>query len=760
MIDANTGGMPSLPLRCALLGGGGVLAMTSAFWLGSEPSGLVAGLAGLGGAALAAAGCFWQARRQRDLEELNRLTAEHQPLKDSPDIWLNTLDREGRVVTWNRAAERISGYSASEVVGRADIWRWLYPDENYRQYVCTQADDILSQGSVAFDLVTTIRAKDGRQVMLSWNSRRLMDASGDCIGSIALARDVTLERRAQEAMRLHASVFESVDPIAITSPEGVVLKVNRAFCRLFGQEARHVIGRTLQALHRGERGQDPYEQVWRHLKQADEWSDELNIRSREGAPLPVHLSVSTVRDEEGRITHYVVHWRDISKRKAYEEQIRRQALYDPLTGLPNRRMVVGRLEQEMGRARRIQGYGALLFLDLDRFKQINDTHGHSVGDALLKHLSQRLLGVLRAEDTAARLGGDEFVVLLGAEAGPRDEAASRARRVGDKILSVLREPVTVGDYTLSVSASAGLALYPGDQLSAEQLMQKADSAMYLAKEEGRDTLYFFSDAVQAKVDHRQVIHNELRQAVDQDQLLLHFQPITSADGELHAVEALLRWQQPEALPRLPAEFIAVAEQTGLIAAIDVWVIREACQQLVTWQQQGLFPAGRILALNISAQLLMLSDFAERVEQILAQTGAPGDAIVLDVNESLLNKDMPGLEAAMQAVGRHGVRFAVDDFARGHCSLVQLQRLPIRALKLSEYFVAGLPDDDTAVAIVDAALGMARSLGLDVVAKGVENAQQLAALQARACRYFQGYHISPPVTAGRMTEMLSAGYIPL
>ncbi|WP_097459376.1 sensor domain-containing protein [Mangrovitalea sediminis] len=698
-------------------------------------------------------------REQRAVAEQVRSLNEYMDsIIDNADIWLNTLDDAGRIVIWNKAAERLSGYRREEVMGRSDIWAKLYPDEAYRNYVFSRAMDILKRGSVALDLVTTIRTKQGKQVTLSWNSRMLTRLGHETIGSIALARDVTLERRAEEELRLNASVFETADPLAITSPEGVFVRVNRAFCELFGYDADEVAGRSVHDLDREAASEkSPYEPVWLHLRSNDQWSGELLEHRRDGSELPVFLTVSTVRDEDGRITHYVSHWQDISERKAFEAQIQRQALYDPLTGLPNRRLALTRLEQELGRARRIRGFGALLFIDLDRFKQINDTHGHRIGDSLLTQIAQRIHDILRAEDMAARLGGDEFVVLLGAEPGTRDEAMARAIRVGEKILEAVRQSVSAGEFDISISASAGLALYPEDGMGAEHLLQKADSAMYHAKEGGRDTIHFFSDAVQAKAEYRRSLHNELRTALQDDALELYFQPLADDEGRLHSLEALVRWPHVESL-RMPDEFIVVAEQTGLIVPVDNWVIREACRLLATWSKDPAVADDFSLMVNISAQYLLLPDFVQRIGMILDETGAPADRLVFDIDETTLHNDYPGLEAAMLNISQRGIRFAVDDFGAGYSSLAQLKRLPITAIKLNESFVAGMDQDDNCRAVVEATYNMAASLGLDVVAKGVETAEQLAALHGRRYRLFQGHHIRSPMPSGALDNVLKWGRV--
>jgi len=691
-------------------------------------------------------------------EQIRSLNEYMDSIIDNADIWLSTLDEEGRIVIWNKAAERISGYRREDMVGKSDVWALLYPDPAYREYVFSRAMDVVRQGSVALEFVTTIRTRFGRDVTLSWNSRRLTDSSGRTVGSITLARDVTLERQAQESLRQHASAFQTVDPIAIMSPEGTLLRINQAFIQEFGYSETDVVDRPLKDFHIPETEDDPQVRIWQALKLADQWMGELMARRADGTLLPVQLTLSTVRDEQGSVTHYVAHWKDISKRRAFEEQIQRQALYDPLTGLPNRRLALSRLAQEVGRSNRIGGYGALIFMDLDRFKRINDVHGHRVGDTMLRELAGRIQSALRAEDMAARLGGDEFVILVGAEAGDRDAAFTRAQRVAEKVLNVVRRPVTVGNYELHVSASAGLALYPEPGISPEDFLQRADSAMYRAKEQGRDGIRFFSPALQARAHERQGIHDALVRALDAGRLDVEYQPVTDSGGRLRAVEALARWPELEAGGLETKELISVAEATGLIGRLDLQVLQIACDHLAQWGRLGLLPAKCMLMLDLSYQLLALEQFPAELAQILERTGAPAERLVLDVDESVFRDQHPALESAMTTLSDLGIRFAVDDFGAGHSSPAQLKRLPITALKLSDKHIRELPGEENSVAVVEACLGVGRSLGLDVVAKGVETEAQLRSLRERACPYYQGRYLSPPLKAAALESLFREGAV--
>lgn len=686
-------------------------------------------------------------------EQIRALNEYLDSIIDNADIWLNTLDREGRIVTWNKAAERISGYLRDEVQGRTDIWNWLYPDESYRNWIFSRAMDILERGAVASDLETTIRTKDSRQIVLSWRSQMLTNTAGETVGSIAVARDVTLERRAQEALQLHACVFEAAEPLAIANSERVVLRVNRAFTHMFGYAAEEIIGRTLLDVRRDQDPEPGFGRLWEELEATDRWFGELWERRKDGTSIPVRLAMSTVRDRQGAITHYVAHWQDISERKAFEAQIQRQALYDPVTALPNRRLATSRMEQELGRAQRLTGFGALLFLDLDQFKLINDSHGHAMGDALLVIVAQRLQSSLRIEDMAARLGGDEFIVLLGSEFGTQDEAAVRARRVGEKILAAIREPITIDQCDLRVSASIGIALYPAADLDAAGLLQRADRAMYCAKEDGRNTLHFFAEANRAASGHRQSRACGHDPSIEDESLLLSYQPIADVRGRVSAVEALARWQLPEQGLCLPTRILPMVAEIGLGAAVDCWVLSAVCHKLATWRSRRVFPPRLRLVVNVSPQLLGLPDCCWHLQRIIQDSGVQPENLVIEITQAALGNDRQQLAAAMRAIREWGIGFSVDEFGSEHAPSAQLESLPIDTVKISPSLIAGVPGNDASAQVIETALRMAASVGVGLAAEGIDTYEQLDFLSSCGCDLFQGSRISAPLAEAALIALL-------
>lgn len=680
--------------------------------------------------------------------EIRALNTYMDGIIDNADIWLNTLDQEGRVVIWNKAAERISGYRREEVVGRRDVWEWLYPDPEYRERVLAQVRELLGEERARIALETTIVSRDGRRVVLSWSSRRLPGADGRAMGALAIGRDVTAEREAEQSLRLHASVFDTAEPMVIADREGQLIRVNEAFTRLLGETEERLLVRSLAEL--GDAGGDS---VWSRLVEEGRWHGELLERHRDGREIPVRVVLSTVRDSRGEITHYIGHWQDISERKAFEARIERQALHDPLTRLANRRLLLMRLEQELARARRTAGHGAVLFLDLDHFKQVNDSYGHALGDALLTGMAERLQTVLRAEDMAARLGGDEFVVLLGPESGTLEDAAGRAHRVGEKLLGELRRSMNLGGYELRLSGSIGVALYPDEQVGAEQLLQRADHAMYRAKGEGRDRLVFFSPALQAESEARRARHAELRRALDEETLELYYQPVVRRDGSPAGAECLLHWPGADAPPRPARELMPLAADTGLAAAVDTWMLTQACRAVAELTEAGLLGAGMHLGVNLSPALLALEDFPRRLERILADTGAAPERLVIELGEATLLRAGARLAVTLRGVRELGVRFAVDDFGTGHSSVMQLRHLPVDWIKVDRMLVSELPENAAACSVVSAAFGVARCLGLGVVAEGVDTRAQVEHLCGEGCELFQGNLFWPPLDRAQLAWSL-------
>jgi diguanylate cyclase (GGDEF)-like protein len=472
------------------------------------------------------------------------------------------------------------------------------------------------------------------------------------------------------------------------------------------------------------------------------WAGEIWNRHKDGGIYPEWLTITAVKNDAAQVTHFVSAFSDISERKAAEKQIRNLAFYDPLTNLPNRRLLMDRLQLAMAAGSRSHAVSALMFIDLDNFKVINDTLGHHIGDLLLQQVAQRLLDCVRVEDTVARLGGDEFVIMLERLSSDSQEAAEQAGLIGGKVLTALREKFLLVSGTCHTSASLGIALFTDQRESMDGLLKRADMSMYQAKAKGRNMLQFFDPQVEAAVHAKAALEASLRDALAEQQFCLYYQPQVSADGTVAGAEALVRWLHPVRGLVSPAEFIPLAEQTGLIVPLGAWVLEAACEQLVRWAACA-DKAHWMLAVNVSALQFRRADFVDRVISILAHTGANPKRLKLELTESLLVDQIEDVISKMTSLKAMGVGFSLDDFGTGYSSLSYLSRLPLDQLKVDQSFVRDIESSDNAAVICAATISLAHSLGLKVVAEGVETQAQLYFLTSvHQCDLIQGYLFSP------------------
>ncbi len=552
------------------------------------------------------------------------------------------------------------------------------------------------------------------------------------------ARDLAL-KSSQRNLYLAGKVIESsLEGIMVTDAEARILSVNPAFTHMTGYTPEEVIGRSPSLLNSGRQSPAFYARMWEGLVAEGKWQGEVWNRRKSGEVYPQLLHITAIRDRDGRLTHYAALFTDISRLKETEARIRDLAYYDPLTGLPNRRLLEDRLQVEIGHAARLRCRLAVLFVDLDRFKRINDSLGHSVGDKLLVEIAARLRGSLREDDTVARMGGDEFLVILNNLAGP-DEAAMTARR----LVGALRRPVHIEGRELVVTTSLGVSIYPDDSQDADTLIKHADVAMYRAKDEGRNSFQLFEPAMNARSLEHLALETALHRALPRKELLLHFQPLVdAADGRLVAAEALLRWQHPDLDLVSPADFIPLAEETGLIVPIGEWVLRSACEHHRAWREAGGTPLRMMV--NISARQFRDEGFLAMVGSVLAETAMPPACLTLELTESMLMDGTERTIARLEQLRALGVGLAIDDFGTGYSSLAYLKRFPIDELKIDRLFVRGIDRETRDGALVAAIISLGHSLGLRVVAEGVETPGQLAVLQHEGCDLAQGFHFSAPL----------------
>ncbi len=563
-----------------------------------------------------------------------------------------------------------------------------------------------------------------------------------------------IERQTADAhIRWQASVLDQArDAIVVLDMKQQVTYWNKGAERLYGHTHEQALGQNVKSLLCLDPAafQHAAEEVTTH----GEWSGEMTKQHRDGTVIDTEGRWTLVRSDSGESDSVLAISTDIRERKSTEREIQRLAFYDALTGLPNRMLLMDRAHHALAQATRSGAGGAMLFIDLDNFKTLNDTLGHDKGDLLLQQVAQRLQTCVRGSDTVARLGGDEFVVMLGAQSGGAPERAMEARAVAEKILTILAMPYQLGNHHYRTTPSIGIAPFTGGEQTVGDLLKQADLAMYQAKTGGRNTLRFFDPQMQAVVSERAALEDDMRAALAQGDFLLHYQPQVRHNGDLLGVEALARWKHREHGMIPPGKFIPVAEDTGLILTLGRWVLHTACQTLAQWQAE---PRLRHLtmAVNVSSKQFRSSTFVQDVSRILAVTGAPADRLKLELTESVLVDNVEGVIATMEALRATGVGFSLDDFGTGYSSLSYLKRMPLQQLKIDQSFVHDLLSDPNDAAIVDTIVALSAALGLDVIAEGVETLEQRQVLLEAGCMTFQGYFYSRPLSALALQELLAA-----
>jgi diguanylate cyclase (GGDEF)-like protein/PAS domain S-box-containing protein len=580
-------------------------------------------------------------------------------------------------------------------------------------------------------------------------------------GAIGLDNATTYNALAaqKQELRVAAVAFESQEAMLVADAQHNILRVNRACCSITGYLAEELVGRRPDVLQF--RRQDVTVSLSRiaTLEEGDNWSGELEVMRKDGTPVPLWISITAVRSQQHQVTHYVYAASDMTERKRAEQEIRKLAFYDPLTQLPNRRLLMDRLSHALSISERTGAEGALLFIDLDKFKTLNDTRGHHIGDLHLMQVAERLKDCLRECDTVARWGGDEFIVVLEGLGGEADDATRRAASVTQKVLASLNEPYQLqGQYHHS-SPSIGVVMFRGRTLSPDELLKRADLAMYQAKGSGRNTVSVYDPAMQATVALHAQLEADLRQALHGDQFQLHYQPQVGIDGQLLGAEALVRWNHPQRGIVPPGDFVALAEDSGLIIPLGQWILRTACMQLRAWSENPA-TAHLSVAVNISARQFYDTQFVEQTLAVLEETGIDPRRLKLELTESLLIKGLDSVIDKMHVLMQRGVRFALDDFGTGYSSLSYLKRLPLEQLKIDRSFVRDIFKDENDVAIVRAIVTLGQSLGMQVIAEGVEEERQWTFLESIGCQAFQGYFFGRPVPIAEFGAACGAGMRPL
>ena len=653
---------------------------------------------------------------------------------------------EGVITSWNGAAEKMYGYTTAEVVGR-DL-SLLVPLEKQAEMLAIME---WTRAGLPIECLETRRlTKTGSVLDVSASISPIRDAMGRITGTSTIIRDITLRKRTEEQLRLQSSALEAAaNAIVITDYEGTIVWVNRAFTTMTGYSKEEVLGKNPRMLKSGEQPESYYADLWSTISSGKGWHGEIVNRRKDGTTYTEEMTITpVVRDVHNPANRYFIAIKqDITNRKAAEKQIQFLAYYDALTELPNRTLLQDRLAKALAGARRRKEKVALLFLDLDGFKNINDSLGHSVGDLLLQDVAERLKRWAREHDTVARVGGDEFLIVL---SGVRD--ISDAAVAAQRLMDVMTAEFVVRGRSLSISCSVGISIFPEHGADGETLIKNADAAMYSAKDHGRNNIKCFTTDMNAQVVERLTLESGLRLALDKKQLFLVYQPqMDIASGRIIGLEALLRWQQPDLGLVPPDKFIRIAENSGLIAPIGEWVLRTACLQARKWQDEGL-PAVPV-AVNVSAVQFRQEGFCELVKRVLHETRLAPQYLQLELTESLLLANADVMLSVVRELKAMGLTLAIDDFGTGYSSFSYLRQFRVSKLKIDSSFIRDVVEKPDDAAITTAIISMAKSLNLKVIAEGVENETQMSFLRAHHCDEIQGYYFSKPLSTHEVAGIL-------
>lgn len=681
------------------------------------------------------------ARHQLELSLKNEAQAWIQAMDQSDDV-VYLLNRHRRLVRANRNFYQLVKGTPDQLLGQ-HITAIIHPHgENAPCQIC-RAQEAMQDERFTLEADSP---DNPAGVPIEVRVKILQDDKRTPTGILMSLHDLSSARALDDKLRLAAAVFRNThDGVVITDDKGFIDSVNTSFSRITGYGESEVRGRTIAMLQANPEDMHIQETMWQGVQDRGFWQGEVQNRRKNGLTYPAWLTINPVTDRSNTTHHYICVFSDISLLKQSEAKLEHLAHHDTLTGLPNRLLLQSRLEHAIEHAKRNSLKLAVLFLDLDRFKIINDSLGHPAGDELLKLLSSRMSLRLRAEDTLARLGGDEFIVLLDRIDEPQEAAV-----VARDLIGAMSQPFDLSDHTgLYVGCSVGISIYPDDGNTATQLIRNADAAMYQAKNMGRNTYSFYTRTLTHAANKRLTMESRLRGALERNEFVLHYQPQVRSNGEIVAVEALVRWQHPEEGLIPPHEFISLAEETGLIMPLGQWILASACLQIKQWQQRGL--PNLSLAVNISTHEFNQPDLAKRIADTLRDVDLNPRYLELEITESALMCPRCEADGTLQIIKDLGVRIAIDDFGTGYSSLGYLRRFPIDTLKIDRSFVHDIPGSKEDTEIAATIIAMAHNLNLTVVAEGVESEAQAAFLREHGCEFYQGYHFSRPLPAAKFEQ---------
>lgn len=688
--------------------------------------------------------------RKRAEEALKESEAQTRLFLNSTAEGIYGVDTKGICTFINSAGLNMLGYEKEEdLVGKGlhEIIHHTFPDgRHYPREECNVRLSTIQAQTVHDDNEVHWRA-DGSSFPVEYWSRPMFK-NGELVGAVVTFVDITERRKVEEQMhKLSSAIEQTADAVMITNVDGVIEYVNPAYEQMSGFHAPQLIGNKPNVLKSGKQCKNFYSQLWHTLKSDETFSDVFINKKPDGSLYYEEKTITPIRETGSNIKHYVSTSRDITDRIETEKKLKFLAHHDVLTDLPNRSLFLDRLKQALASARWHERTVAVLFMDVDRFKNINDTMGHESGDQLLRDMSERLITSLRERDTIARFGGDEFVIML-------DDVAriSDVDKLIKKIHKSLERPFTIKESELHITASIGISLFPADGEDSSTLLRNADLAMYRAKDDGRNSYEFYSADMTTRAFERLTLENSLRQALEKDEFLIYYQPqIEIQTGMITGVEALLRWQHPQLGLVAPDNFIPLLEDTGLIITVGEWVLQTASHQMADWHQLG-FDSLR-LALNLSSRQFGSADLVDQIKTIIDSCDLSADHLDLEITESLLMSQSGMEQQVLEGLTSLGVRLSIDDFGTGYSSLSYLRRLSIDALKIDRSFVIDIPGDPDDAAITEAIVKLGQTLRLDLVAEGVETTDQLRFLESIGCRLVQGFLFSRPLPADEISTLL-------
>lgn len=659
-------------------------------------------------------------------------------VQDQTEV-ISRLRGDGTYIFANEVFYRFFGVTPERLIGNQ--WHpMVYADDLER--VAQELAELTPSNPVIM-IVNRVYSATGQVHWMEFSNRGTFDENGQLVEIQSVGRDITLRRETENQLRkLSMAVEQSPSSIIITNINAEIEYVNAAFEENTGYRYNEVIGKNPNILQSNNTSRRTIEELWNTLNQGHPWKGELYNRRKDGREYIEYAVIAPVRQADGHITHYVAVQNDITASKMASEEIHQLAFFDSLTGLPNRRLLKDRLQHALKSFERHQKIAALLLIDLDNFKTLNDTLGHEIGDHLLQQVAQRLISCVRESDTVARLGGDEFVVILENLSINSHQAAAAAKSIAESILEAIQQPYNLGCNTHLSSASIGVTLFV-KHLAADSLMRQADLAMYKAKDAGRNTVYFFNPEMQATAIARAQLNSDLSKAITEGQFELYYQPQVIGNGVLTGAEALLRWNHPHKGLVLPGSFIPAAEETGLILRIGEWALHAACAQLANWSTQPEL-SNLTLSVNVSARQLEQPNFVDVILATIDHYGVNPNLLKLELTENMLINQVETISGKMSALKLKGINFSLDDFGTGYSSLSYLKLLPIDQLKIDRGFVRDILDDQNDAAIAKMIIALGETMGISVIAEGVELAAQRDLLAQLGCHAYQGYLFGKPM----------------